>query len=170
MSAQATHGSTSASEVSHDNHCSRHKCNARRRGAPHSALDVADSASWKFRHLSEASDDAAAQPGSIEPDGFQVAFTKPVEKSTGNSPDSYAITNFTHPYHGGYGGPEIEQTTPKIESVSLAEDGLSAKLVLNKLTRGFVYNFDLVSLRSLDNEELLHRNAYYTVNEIPIQK
>ncbi|MCY2985298.1 MAG: hypothetical protein NTY15_16855 [Planctomycetota bacterium] len=105
----------------------------------------------------------------IEPDGFQVAFTKPVEKTTGSNPASYAVTTFTHPYHGGYGGPEIEQTTPKIESVALAEDGLSAKLVLDKLTRGYVYHFDLVSLRSSEAEELLHRNAYYTVNEIPIQ-
>ena len=105
----------------------------------------------------------------IEPDGFQIAFTKPVEKATGSNPASYAVSTFTHPYHGGYGGPEIEQTTPQIQSVSLAEDGLSAKLVLDKLTRGYVYNFDLVSLRSREAEELLHRNAYYTVNEIPIQ-
>ncbi len=103
----------------------------------------------------------------IEPDGFKIAFTKPVDRATGSIPSSYAVTTFTHPYHGGYGGPEIEQTTPKVASVSLAEDGLSAKLVLEKLTRGHVYNFDLVPLRSQDREELLHRNAYYTVNEIP---
>lgn len=103
----------------------------------------------------------------IEPDGFKVNFTKPIDKATGSDPKSYAITTFTHPYHGGYGGPEIESTTPKVESIAMAEDGLSAKLILDKLTRGYVYNFDLVLLRSLDQDELLHRNAYYTVNEIP---
>ena len=45
----------------------------------------------------------------IEPDGFKVTFTKPVDQATGSSTDSYVISAFTHPYHGGYGGPEIEQ-------------------------------------------------------------
>jgi hypothetical protein len=103
----------------------------------------------------------------IEPDGFQVTFTKPVEPITGNAPSSYAISAFTHPYHAGYGGPEIDQHQSKVKSVSLAEDGLSAKLVLEKLDPGFVYELDLVRLRSRDQEELLHRNAFYTVNEVP---
>ena len=54
-----------------------------------------------------------------------------------------------------------------MKSVSLAEDGMSAKIVLDKLTKGFVYEFDLNPLRSRDNDELLHRHAHYTVNEIP---
>ena len=104
----------------------------------------------------------------IEPDGFKIAFTKPVDQASGNLPVSYGITTFTHPYHGGYGGPEIEQTTPNVTSARVANDGLSVKIVLDKLERGYVYNFDLLPLRSKDQEELLHRNAYYTVNEIPV--
>jgi hypothetical protein len=103
----------------------------------------------------------------IEPDGFQVTFTKPVDRDAGSSPESYAITAFTHPYHAGYGGPEIERHQPGVAAVSLSEDGLSARIALKKLDRGFVYEFDLKRLRSRDNEELLHRHAYYTVNEIP---
>ena len=105
----------------------------------------------------------------VEPDGFKITFTKPVETVTGSNPESYGITTFTHPYHGAYGGPEIEQTTPKVKSVTLAGDGLSAKIELEKLIRGHVYNFDLAPLRSMDKDELLHRNAYYTVNEIPLR-
>lgn len=103
----------------------------------------------------------------IEPDGFKVTFTKPVDQATGNSVDSYALSAFTHPYHGGYGGPEIEKHKPAVQAVSLADDGLSARLTLDKLSPGFVYEFDLVRLRSRDNDTLLHRHAYYTVNEIP---
>jgi len=106
----------------------------------------------------------------IEPAGFKVAFTKPVEAATGSDPKSYRFSTFTHPYHGGYGGPEIEQTKPTVESVQLAADGMSAILVLDKLTRGHVHEFDLGALRSRDKDELLHRNAYYTVNEIPAAK
>ena len=106
----------------------------------------------------------------IEPDGFKVTFTKPVESTTGSSPSSYSVSAFTHPYHAGYGGPEIEQQKPAVTSVTLAEDGLSAKIALEKLNRGFVYELDLVALRSNDGEELLHRNAFYTVNEVPAAK
>ena len=103
----------------------------------------------------------------IEPNGFKITFTKPVDQSTGSSKDCYAISAFTHPYHGAYGGPEIEQQSPDMKSVTLAEDRLSAQVALEKLDQGFVYEFDLVKLRSRDNEALLHRNAFYTVNEIP---
>ena len=44
----------------------------------------------------------------IEPDGFKVTFTKPIDQATGSSPASYVLSTFTHLYHGGYGGPEIE--------------------------------------------------------------
>ena len=103
----------------------------------------------------------------IAPDGFDVAFTKPVEKSTGADPSSYKLGTFTHIYHSGYGGPEVDQTTPEVLSARLSEDGLKANLVLNTLVPGHVHEFDLGALRSIEGEELLHRHAYYTVNEVP---
>jgi hypothetical protein len=105
----------------------------------------------------------------IEPDGFNVTFTKPVDQTTGRSTDSYVVSAFTHSYHAGYGGPEIEQHKPAVKAISLADDGLSARIVLERLDRGFVYELDLAALRSRDGEELLHRNAFYTVNEVPIR-
>lgn len=105
----------------------------------------------------------------IEPDGFRISFTKPVEPVTGRSVGSYAISAFTHPYHSGYGGPEIEQHRPAVTSVNLADDGLSVRVVIDGLRRGFVYELDLVRLRSSEDEALLHRNAFYTVNEIPVR-
>ena len=103
----------------------------------------------------------------IEPEGFKVTFTKPVAKESGNALESYKISSFTHPYHGAYGGPEIEQQAAVIKKVVLADDGLSAKITVDEMKRGFVYEFDLGKLKSRDEETLLHRHAYYTVNEIP---
>lgn len=91
--------------------------------------------------------------------------TKSGDPMTGSSPNSYAISAFTHPYHSG--GPEIDQHQPGVKAVSLTEDGLSARIGLKKLEQGFVYELDLGRLRSHDKEELLHRNAFYTVIEIP---
>lgn len=103
----------------------------------------------------------------IEPDGFRIAFTLPVDEATGLDRNCYRISAFTHPYHAGYGGPEIERFSADAKAVALSEDGLSATIALEPLKQGFVYEFDLSGLRSRDQEELLHRNAFYTVNEIP---
>lgn len=103
----------------------------------------------------------------VEPDGFKVSFTKKVSQSTGGDAARYRISHFTHPYHAGYGGPEVEQGKSEVQSVELAEDGMSAKVKLKEMKKGFVHEFDLGELRSTDGDELLHRNAYYTLNEVP---
>lgn len=104
---------------------------------------------------------------SITPAGFHIEFTQPVARLEGEQVASYRVTTFTHRYHGGYGGKEVDQTKPTVRSVALAEDGLSARLELDVLTRGHVHEFDLGALRSRDGGELLHPHAYYTVNEVP---
>ncbi len=103
----------------------------------------------------------------ITPKGFHLAFTKAVEAKLGNDPASYALTTFTHEYHAGYGGPEIEMATPKVLAARLSDDGMTADLELDLLRKGHVHAFDLAALRSRDHDELLHRHAYYTVNEVP---
>ncbi|MEZ5915921.1 MAG: hypothetical protein R3C42_09910 [Parvularculaceae bacterium] len=104
---------------------------------------------------------------SIRPNGFQVDFTKAVTPESGNDPASYQLGTFTHIYHAGYGGPEVDQTKPQVISATLSPNGRSAVLVLDTLTPGHVHEFDLTPLRSVDEESLLHAQAYYTVNEIP---
>ncbi len=103
----------------------------------------------------------------IIPNGFHISFTKPVETATGNVKASYVLSSFTYPYHAGYGGPEVDKRKPKIQMVNLAEDGLSVMVTIDTLERGFVYEFDLAGVRSRDGDTLLHRMAYYTVNEVP---
>ena len=106
----------------------------------------------------------------ITPQGFSVRFTKPVDSVTGKDPKSYKVTTFTHIYHAGYGGPEVDQTTPEVKSVKLSADGLMATIELSELKLGHVHEFDLGVLRSRDKDDLLHRNAYYTVNAVPKDK
>ncbi|QTN33964.1 hypothetical protein HZ994_17120 [Akkermansiaceae bacterium] len=103
----------------------------------------------------------------ITPDGFCLNFTKPVDPKTGSLHQSYRMATFTHRYHAGYGGPEIEQTVPEVTAVELSEDGLSATLRVDGVTKGHVHEFHLDPLRDLDGEPLLHNFAFYTVNEIP---
>lgn len=106
----------------------------------------------------------------ITPEGFQIAFTKALESVKALDPKSYKISTFTHPYHAGYGGPEIDQTTPVVKNLELSEDRKTVQLKLDKLIPGHVYDFDLDGLTSAEREKLLHKKAYYTLNEIPKQK
>lgn len=103
----------------------------------------------------------------IQPKGFKITFTKPVDPQSANNPETYQLSTFTHNYHRGYGGPEVDQTTPKVKSVKLSKDRLTATIELDTLKQAHVHEFNLNALRSNDNQPLLHKHAYYTVNEIP---
>lgn len=103
----------------------------------------------------------------INPSGFDIRFTKPADRETASKPGNYKLSTFTHKYHAGYGGPEIDQTTPKVTAAILSEDGLTATITLDTITKGHVHEFDLAALRESDGGELVHTFAFYTVNEIP---
>ena len=103
----------------------------------------------------------------ITPDGFHIEFTKPVDLGVAAKPESYRLATFTHRYHSGYGGPEIDQTEPKVTAVRVADDGLSVNLTVDSVTKGHVHEFHLEKMRSSEDETLLHNFAFYTVNEIP---
>ncbi len=103
----------------------------------------------------------------VTPDGFSVRFTKPVATTEATKPDSYKLGTFTHVYMQGYGGPEVDQTTPHVTAVTVSDDGMSARITLDNMKKGHVHEFDLEALRSRDGEKLLHRHAYYTLNEVP---
>jgi len=106
---------------------------------------------------------------SITTDGFRIHFTRPVDPVSASAPDTYEINTFTHRYHGAYGGPEIEQTTPLVFAVELSPDHRSAALHVDGVLRNHVHEFNLRHLRSQDGASLVHNHAYYTVNEIPNQ-
>jgi hypothetical protein len=102
----------------------------------------------------------------ITPDGFRLAFTRPVDRERAAEPDRYRLGTFTHIYHGAYGGPEVDRTAPRVVEVEVDRDGLGVRLVLDALRPGHVHEFDL-DLVAEDGEALLHRHAFYTVNAVP---
>jgi hypothetical protein len=101
------------------------------------------------------------------PDGFLVTFTKPVDADSAGTAETFQLETFTHVYQQGYGSPEVDQTNPKVTSVTLSSDKTSALLSVSGLVKGHVHSFDLSNLKSADGEALVHAHAYYTLNEIP---
>ena len=99
--------------------------------------------------------------------GFAISFTKPVDRKLAADATLYQLKTFTHRYQQGYGSPEVDQTTPLSSQATVSEDGLEVELKVDNLVKGHVHEFHLPSLRSIDGEELVHADAYYTLNEIP---
>jgi azurin len=104
---------------------------------------------------------------SSRPDGFEVTFTQPVDRKTGENPDSYSLNSFTYKYHHIYGSP-IEDARPiAIRGVILSQDGLSARIVADTALReGYIHEVKAEGIRSATGLPLLHNTGYYTLNAI----
>ena len=101
------------------------------------------------------------------PDGFELTFTKPVDPELASDPSSYHVTGFTYRYHSTYGSPIINRETARVRGVEVSDNGLHARIVVDGLRKGYIHELKMTSLRSADDEPLLHDTAYYTLNEIP---
>ena len=101
------------------------------------------------------------------PDGFELTFTQPVDPRTASEVASYQMQTYTYVYQAAYGSPEVDQTTPKIQTATVGADGKSVRLVVDKLMEGHVHELHLPGIRSAEGRPLLHDAAYYTLNYIP---
>lgn len=102
----------------------------------------------------------------IKKDGFLLSFTKPVDKASASKLSNYKIETYCHIFRGAYGSPEVDQTEVKVTGAAPSEDGMQVKLTLNKFMESHIHDFT-VGVLSKDKGKLLHKKAYYTVNEIP---
>lgn len=103
----------------------------------------------------------------VQPDGFELRFTAPVDSTTAGNPTSYRMETYVHHYHQHYGSPEIEQADRRIVAATVSNDGLVVRLVVDRLVRGHVHELHLPGLRDRTGQPLLHDVAYYTLNQIP---
>ena len=101
------------------------------------------------------------------PDGFELEFTKPIDRQAASNPASYAVTGFIYKYHSTYGSPPIHQQQHPVRGVAVSDDGLKARLVIDGLREGYIHELTMPGVRSEDGLPLLHDTAYYTLNRIP---
>jgi glucose/arabinose dehydrogenase len=100
-------------------------------------------------------------------DGFDVSFTAPVDPATANNPASYSMRAFTYIYRAEYGSPEVDDLLPKITQIALSSDRQHVRLKIDRLTKGHIHELHLDGVKSATGEPLLHKVAYYTLNELP---
>ena len=103
-----------------------------------------------------------------QPDGFELTFTKPIDRQTASDPSSYEITVFTYKYHSTYGSDIINQENAPVTHVEVAEDGLSVRLVVDNIREGYVHEIKAEGIEQAETGyPLLHSVGYYTMKNIP---
>ena len=102
------------------------------------------------------------------PDGFEIAFTKPVDKKYALDLASYSVESFIYKYHSVYGSPPVNSQKCNVKGVRVSADGLTARIIVAGLRKGYIHNITLDGIRSQENYySLVHPTAYYTLNNIP---
>jgi len=100
-------------------------------------------------------------------DGFELTFTKPVERGSAVDPASYAGSSYTFLYHETYGSPEIDVAPLRVKSATVSADGKAVRLVIDGLRRYYVHELHIDGVRAESGEALVHSVGYYTLNQVP---
>ena len=100
-------------------------------------------------------------------DGFELTFTQPADAKTAADPASYSVSSWTYIYQSSYGSPEVDKSEVKVVAATVAADGKSVMLKLDKLTKGHVHAITAAGVKNAEGKGLLHSAGYYTLNEIP---
>ncbi len=135
---------------------------------------------WSTAAPKEASLDRVAFTGKVPfevqevhalRDGFELKFTKPIDRKSGSEPANYLVKQFAYKYHQEYGSPEFDHdgklgaTEIAVAKVDIAE-GRKVRLTLPALRTGFVTSFQ-ITVSSAEDEDLRNDTFYYTLNALP---
>ncbi|KAA3439217.1 c-type cytochrome [Rufibacter hautae] len=102
------------------------------------------------------------------PDGFEVEFTTPVDRKSGEDLASYTVDSYIYKYHAVYGSPPVNSKKLAVKGVKLSEDGMKARVLVDNLREGYIHVLKLDGVRAKENYyTLVHPTAYYTLNSIP---
>lgn len=105
---------------------------------------------------------------SARPDGFEIEFTKPVNKESAEDLDSYIGRSFLYKYHSVYGSPTVNAEELNVKGVKVSEDGMKVRLVVDNPRQYYIHQIDVPGIRSQEEGlPVLHPTAYYTLNNIP---
>lgn len=101
------------------------------------------------------------------PDGFEIEFTLPVDKTKAEDLSSYYVKSFIYKYHPVYGSPTSDEQKLTVKGVKVSDDGLKVRLVIDNLRQYYIHEINVAGIRSKEsNLPVLHNTAYYTLNNI----
>lgn len=98
--------------------------------------------------------------------GFDLAFTKPVDVQVASQIASYSFQRYYYPYSIDYGSPQTDKKDIAVKSVQVSADGLSARIELEEMTAGYVYEMNLNGMVGADGTPMVNTRVYYTLNQL----
>lgn len=101
------------------------------------------------------------------PDGFEIEFTKPINKTTAADFKNYQIRSFIYKYHSVYGSPTVGEKFLNVKGLKLSSDGLKVRLLVEGLRDYFIHEIKADGVKDREGKGLLHSTAFYTLNNIP---
>ena len=101
------------------------------------------------------------------PDGFELAFTQPVDTQKAGDPASYALETYTYIFQSAYGSPVVDLAQAKVEQATVAPDRRSVRLKIAGMQPGQIHELKAAGVRSGQGLPLLHNQAYYNLNYLP---
>ncbi|MEJ7680152.1 MAG: hypothetical protein WKG06_20290 [Segetibacter sp.] len=102
------------------------------------------------------------------PDGFEIEFTKPVNKKYAEDLSSYSVESYIYKYQGVYGSPPVNTAKCAVKGVKVSDDGMKARIIVDNLRRYYIHTITLNGIQDKENSNsLVHPVAYYTLNNIP---
>jgi cytochrome c551/c552 len=102
------------------------------------------------------------------PDGFEIEFTKPVNRKYAEDLASYSVESYIYKYQGVYGSPPVNSQKCAIKGVKVSDDGMKARIIVDNLRRYYIHTITLNGIQDNENSNsLVHPVAYYTLNNIP---
>ncbi|QDS96002.1 hypothetical protein FF011L_48060 [Roseimaritima multifibrata] len=102
-----------------------------------------------------------------KPDGFELVFTRPVDRQSAADIGSYKIASHTYQYHAAYGSDEIDVQDLEVAKAEVSEDAMSVRLTVKGLRPLYVHALEAAGVQDQKGNTLLHPQAYYTLNQIP---
>ncbi len=111
----------------------------------------------------------AIQEMRAKPDGFELRFTRPVDPDTVAGAEVFSASRYTYLYSSAYGGEEMDTQPLKVKADDLSDDGMTLRLRVEGMKAGYVHELQVDGLLSSEGRSLDFPNAYYTLNQIPVE-
>ncbi len=102
----------------------------------------------------------------ITKNGFDLTFTRPVDKALASLPENYQFQRYYYEYHAAYGSDQMDITNVNVEAVNISADGKKVSLTLPELKQGYVYDLTIQPMKCEKGVVLKNNRLFYTANDV----
>ena len=101
------------------------------------------------------------------PDGFEIEFTKPMNRKAAAATSNYTISGYTRVWKGGYATADSGRHKATVTSAALSRDGKTVRLRVDGLKPGHVYEVTCGRIGLDAKQDLWPATGHYTLHKIP---